>query len=247
MIPYIRQRRILEVIDDKEILSFDDIATLLNGVSPSTIRRDLKQLEKTGKIEILQGGAARSLKNSSQDIPLLCKQHANLQQKDKIARYAANLVYDGQVIYIDSGTTAFAMIKYLKHKKIKIVTSNILVLSQLEDVHFNCYILGGEIERTLGSVFGSITENLLKDMYFDKSFIGVTGCSFDHGLTASSFPEANKKRIVMEHSSHSYVLVDSSKFGNRSFSKAFDVDKCTVITDKKVPDLYEFPHYIVAH
>ena len=144
-------------------------------------------------------------------MPLITKQQVHTAEKDLIGKFAADLVKNGEVIYLDSGTTPLAMVKYLKHKDIQIVTSNTMLLFQLEDSKFTCHILGGEVEKSLGSVAGAVTDNLLRDMFFDKSFIGCTGIDSSRGITTPDFREASKKRIAMEHSSLTYVLADSGK------------------------------------
>ena len=246
MIPYLRRRKILEELEVKELIYLDEFAEILDDTSPSTIRRDLKLLVGEGKIDLLQGGAARLSKTSSYDMPLISKQQVHMAEKDAIARLAAEQVKDGEVIYLDSGTTPLSMVKYLKNKDIQIVTSNTMVLFQLEDSKFTCHILGGEIEKSLGSVAGAVTDNLLRDMFFDKAFIGCTGVSSPYGVTTPDFREANKKRIAMEQSSITYVLADSDKLGKRALCKAFDTDKCTLITDKNKPELDDIADCLIA-
>lgn len=246
MISYLRRKAILEEMEIRELMYLDDFSALLPDTSRSTIRRDLQQLRNEGKIELLHGGAARRLETSSYDMPLISKQQIHTAEKEILARYAASLVADGEVIYMDSGTTPLPMIPHLRNKKIQIVTSNIMILFQLEDTQFTCHILGGEVEKTLGSVVGPVTDNLLRDMFFDKSFIGCTGISSVYGVTTPNFREASKKRIVMEHSGKTYVLADSSKLGKKSLCKAFDASRCTLITNADKEELTEFENYLIA-
>ena len=246
MIPFLRRKKILEELEVKELIYLDEFVEILDDTSPSTIRRDLKLLQDEGKIELLQGGAARISTTSLYDMPLSSKQQVHMAEKDIIARYAADQVKDGEVIYLDSGTTPLTMVKYLKGKDIQIITSNTMVLFQLEDSKFSCHILGGEIEKSLGSVVGAVADNLLRDMFFDKAFIGCTGISSAYGVTTPDFREASKKRIAMEHSAHTYVLADSDKLGKRALCKAFEVNKCTLITDSDHSELKDIPYYFIA-
>lgn len=72
-------------------------------------------MEKEGEITLLRGGGA-CLKRGSYEVPVISKFSKNVEEKERIAKYAADLVKDGESIYIDSGSTALMMIKYLREK-----------------------------------------------------------------------------------------------------------------------------------
>jgi DeoR family fructose operon transcriptional repressor len=231
MIPYVRKTRILAELERSEIVYIQDLLAILSDVSESTLRRDLRNLEEEGLVEQLQGGAAKLKKASSYDMPIESKQLMHTEEKDRIARTAASLVRDGEVVYIDSGTNALLMVKYLKAKKIQIITSNTYVLRELEKASFTCHVLGGEVSPLLGSVFGPVTDNLLRTMHFDRAFLGATGFSVRSGVTTPDFNEANKKIIVKERSDAVYVLADHSKAGKEALCKVFELNECILITD----------------
>jgi DeoR family fructose operon transcriptional repressor len=247
MIPYVRKKIILRELEIKEVVYIADLIPILEETSESTIRRDMKQLAEEGKIELLQGGAAKLKRTSSYDMPLESKKFLNINEKERIARFAATLISNGEVIYIDSGTTTLGLVKYLLDKDIRVITSNTAVLSMLHDVAFSCHIVGGDVETALASVVGPVTENQLRDLYFDKAFIGATGFGLKSGITTPDFREASKKKIVMNNSAKIYLLADSSKYNNHALCKAFEISECTIITDKAIPDLDGVAEYIVAN
>jgi len=244
MIPYIRHQNILSELEKHEIAYVNDLSDIL-GISASTIRRDLNTLSEEGQIVLLRGGAVK-LKTGSFDLPIQAKQLLNIDKKDRIAKYAASLVKDGDVIYIDSGTTPFMMMKYLKDKKITVVTSNTQVLEMLAETDITCIILGGEITKNLGSIVGPITEKLLSTMFFDKSFLGASGFSLNGGINTPDIREATKKEIVRANSKVTYVLVDSSKVNKTSFCKAFNIDQAVIITDERNERLEKHAQFIIA-
>jgi len=246
MIPYLRRKKILKELENKDIVYIQDLLTVLEEVSESTLRRDLKTLEEEGLIEQLQGGAAKIKQNSSYDMPIESKQFMHVQEKESIARMAASFVKDGEVIYIDSGTNTLLMVKYLKHKKVQIITSNTYVLRELENAVFKCHILGGEVAFHLGSVFGPVTDNQLRTLHFDKAFLGATGYSLRSGVTTPDFNEANKKRIVKENSDVVYVLADHSKMGKEALCKVFELNECILITDEMNEMLEGLDNYILS-
>ena len=105
MIPYIRRQKILDYMDGKDVVYLKDIAAFLSR-SVSTVRRDLVGLEKEGLVKLLNGGAA-TLQSRSYDLPVEKKRQTNIEAKEIIARKAAELVENGDVIYIDSGTVSY--------------------------------------------------------------------------------------------------------------------------------------------
>ncbi|SIQ42654.1 DeoR/GlpR family DNA-binding transcription regulator [Halanaerobium kushneri] len=245
MIPYVRRKKILNDLNKNELIYIEDLINKFSEVSESTIRRDLKQLEEDGYLDYLSGGAVK-LRTTSYDMPLQKKQELHTKEKKAIARYAASLVQEGEVIYIDSGTTTLEMIDYLKDKKIKIVTSNTVFINNIHEYKFDCILLGGEISSDLGSVGGPITERQLQELYFDKAFIGASGYSLESGINTPDTREATKKRIVKEHSKKTYVLVDGSKAYKQTFCKAFDIDECVIITNEENSILKENAEYVIV-
>lgn len=101
MIPYERRQILLNELEKQDMVTLSDFARALHGVSESTIRRDLKILEGEGQIVLLRGGAAK-IKTGSYDTPIHSRGLYKIKEKEAIARTAAKLVHDGEVIYIDS-------------------------------------------------------------------------------------------------------------------------------------------------
>ncbi len=246
MIPYLRKKTILAELQINDIVYIQDFLALLKDVSESTLRRDLRDLEEEGMIEQLQGGAAKIKRTSSFDMPIESKQLIHIQEKEAIARIAASFVKEGEVIYIDSGTNTLLMVKYLKQKKIQIVTSNTYVLKEMENAAFTVHILGGDVAARLGSIYGPVTDNQLGTMHFDRAFLGATGFSIRSGVTTPDFQEANKKRIVQKNSDAVYVLADHSKAGKEALCKVFELTDCTIITDTMCDILEGLDTYILA-
>jgi len=229
MIPYIRRQMILDYMSGKEVVYLKDISEFLNS-SISTIRRDLGSLEKEGLVKLLNGGAA-TLQSRSYDLPVAKKSQINIEAKEIIAQKAADLVEDGDVIYIDSGTTTIIMMKFLKKKKITIVTSGLAFPRDQLTPDIKLIYLGGELLVDLESLVGTITEKQLLSMYFDKAFIGANGYC-DQGVFTFDLREARKKEIVMNQSRKAYLLVDTSKEGKRGFARAFGLEDCILITER---------------
>jgi len=231
MIPYLRKTNILEYINEHEVAYIEEMSKEFN-VSISTVRRDLNELEAEGRISLLRGGAVK-VAREEYDAPVIRKKLINREVKDIIAQKAAELVDDGDTVYIDSGTTPGAMFKYLRNKSITIVTSGLPDVEEIQKGKCNVIFLGGELIPELESMVGTLTEKLLAGMYFEKAFIGANAYSEEHGVFTFDVREARKKEIVKDHSQKVYLLADTSKAGKTAFSKVFDMSECILIDERE--------------
>ncbi|MDD3339214.1 MAG: DeoR/GlpR family DNA-binding transcription regulator [Lachnospiraceae bacterium] len=245
MIPYERRLQMLQLLEQKEIVSLEAFLKDLQNVSESTIRRDLKTLAAEGQITLLRGGGA-CLKKGSYEIPVNSKTIQFVSEKEKIARYAASMVKDGEAIYLDSGSTALRMVKHLRNKQVTIVTTNALIFSELQETNMNCFMVGGEINISTASISGTITNTMLESNYFDKAFIGASGFSMVAGINTPDMREAEKKRIVKKNSAEAFILADGSKDGKSTLCKIFELGEVPIICDKSSDLLISTGNFILA-
>lgn len=250
MIPYERRLQMLKLLEQKDVVSLEDFCTALNGVSESTIRRDLKTLSAEGQITMLRGGGA-CIKQGSFDAPVNSKTILNVNEKERIARYASSLVKDGEAIYLDAGSTVLRMVKYLRNLQITIVTTNILLLREMQennidDRNIRCFMVGGEIKASTASLVGTTTNNFLRDYYFDRAFIGASGISLTAGINTPDVREAEKKKIVKQNSTRTYVLADSSKSGITTLCKVYELGEVPIICDKQTDLIVNSGNYMIA-
>lgn len=244
MKPSQRRERILALVREAEVMTIDELVEVM-GVSSSTVRRDINRLMEVGDLIALRGGSVR-LNEQVSEPSTSAKALLNPAAKTVIAEVAANLVDDGDVIYLDSGSSALQMMPLLQHKRIQLVTSNMQVLALADDFAGSIIVLGGEYLPNLGSVVGPMTARELSQMSFDKAFIGASGCSRRGGINTFDMREASKKRIVHERTRRPYVLADSSKFGVDTFYTAIDLAECQVITEAYDELLESAQGYLIA-
>lgn len=245
MIPYERKKEILQLLENADIVTLEDFCDLLNDVSESTIRRDLKTLEKEGHIELLRGGAAK-LKGGYYDTPVTSRNQINVEEKELIAQKAACMVNDGDVVYIDAGSTPLMMVKYLIGKKITIVTTNTEIGTKLMGSDIECILVGGKLDVRTASVYGGMTIQSLQQLFFDKAFLGASGFSMKAGINTPELEEVKKKQIVRHNSRKTYVLADSSKDGKETMCKIFEMGEVKIICDRETDTLKECGNYIIA-
>ena len=229
MIRYERKRLIMELLTTSDVAYIADLAQA-TGASDSTTRRDIDELVAEGKIVALRGGAVR-LNQRMTELPTTVKALINKDEKTTIAAAAARQVTDGDTIYLDAGTTALQMIPFLKGLTLQIVTSNTHLLTLVPDPGIRITVLPGDYLASTGSIVGSLTEDQLRRMFFDKAFIGASGVSARAGVNTFDVREAMKKQIVHANSDQSFVLVDHTKFDKSSLYQAIDPGETVIVTD----------------
>lgn len=116
MLPIDRRNIIVEYLEEHGSAKVEDLALKLD-VTPMTIRRDLQYLEDNQVVSRIYGGAV--LKSGlTGEVPYKKKLVSHKDEKKRIAEYAAGLVEDGQIVFLDAGTTNIEIGKLLKHKRI---------------------------------------------------------------------------------------------------------------------------------
>ena len=233
---YQRRKRILEILDKKESISVKELSNYFN-ISEVTIRNDLNNLAKEGKIIRTHGGAV-SLNDTKYEQAYHIRKSKNHNLKVKIGKAAASLVEDSEVIFIDASSTASEMLPYLKQKsELTVITNSIEVCNTLimyRNIHL--IILGGNVRRESLSTVGSQVEDIIKYGNIGKAFFGAKGFDILHGLTDINQDEINLKKSVANKSQKIIALIDYTKWDKVSFGTFAPTDNIdTIITDKKAP------------
>jgi len=232
MIPYERQKKIIRLIAGKDLVKIDELQVQLPNISISTLRRDLKALETNGNIEYLVGGAIKATATTS-ELPMSEKATLHEEQKKQIAVRAANEVCDNESVYIDSGSNSSLLLNQLLDRDITIYTTNTTVFNITRKIKATIILLGGRYNPSISSLSGTLTENNLIGLYFDRAFLGVNGVDDVKGVTTPNIDEATKKRLIRKNAKQTYLLCDSSKFHRVSSVRAFDLKDVILISDKK--------------
>lgn len=232
MLTKARQSLILERVKAEGFVKNTDLEKELN-TSISTIRRDLIELEEAHLLKRVHGGA-QSLTALAEEPSILEKSSKNVQAKQKIAHYAANLIQPDSIIFLDAGTATFEMITYLP-KHITVVTNSILHGNALAEADIPTYMIGGMIRPRTRAVVNTTAYQQLSTMQFDQAFIGVNGIDLAQGFTTPDPNESQLKALAIKQSAHSFILGDASKFGHSSFMTFASFEEATLLTDN-VPE-----------
>lgn len=225
-----RQQKILKLVQKQDIVKLQDFVDA-TGASESTIRRDLSQLEEMNKLKRVHGGAAR-IHQKAEEPSILEKSSINLYEKQLIAKAAAELVNEGDCIFLDAGTTTFQMIPYLENKQITVVTNGFAHIQSLMDKGLTTYIVGGFMKNKTGAIIGSKASQSLMEYNFDKAFIGANGVHPKSGYTTPDPEEASVKNLAVKLANETFILADSSKINEVAFAKIVPLQSGTLITNQ---------------
>jgi len=184
------------------------------GVSEATIRRDLKDLDAAGCLQRVHGGAVRP-RSPAPEPPILQRTHEQAACKDQIGRAAAELIADGETVFLGSGSTVLAVAQHLKDRRDLTVISNSLpVINLLADLpQITVIVLGGLLRPSELSLIGHLAEQSLAELRADKVVMGIRAIHLEHGLTNDYLPETMTDRAVVRLSSKVIVVADHSKVG----------------------------------
>lgn len=206
-----RREKILEAVRNNGDVSVNDLSEQLQ-VSPLTIRRDLQYLEDHRLLERFYGGARVSMDTAGGS-----SGNKKTIRKEKIAKYAAGLLEDGDSVFINTSSTALAVVKYITRKNITIITNNGNIINEPNPSQATVVLLGGELRYKKGAMVGDFALNNLEHVTAKKSFVGCGGICPDTGMTTELLNEVNINRLMLERvSKAAYILADCSKFGIRS-------------------------------
>lgn len=227
-----RRQLILDYLKENSSASVTTFSEMFNA-SESTIRRDLVALSKMGKINKVHGGATvlnqEFLKNEDN---VEVKSLKNISEKEKIAKYAASQINDGDFVYVDAGTTTYLMTTYLTDSKATFVTNGIAHAKMLSKNGCKVYVLGGALKDTTEAIIGLVAATNLQKYNFSKAFIGANGVSEKQGFTTPDTDEAMLKAVAIERSFVSYVLCDNTKFGKVSAVSFAQLDSACIVCDR---------------
>lgn len=211
MLPSERQKKILDLLSTKDVVTIPELITEFK-ISIETVRRDLAILEKQGSIQKVYGGA--KIKDSSFSEPTMENRMVNgLLQKESIGKKCCEFINDGDFIFIDSGSTTYQITKHLMNKKnLTIITNSIPVVNELMNTDFEIIIIGGKLRHNERSVVTYDYIFNFSQLNIQKSFICAGGITIQNGISDFNMQEAVTRKIIIERSREVFVAADSSKF-----------------------------------
>ncbi|MCM3226957.1 DeoR/GlpR family DNA-binding transcription regulator [Terribacillus saccharophilus] len=229
-----RLLKIVDIVNKQGIITVNDIIHELN-VSDMTIRRDLDELDKAGKLVRIHGGAQSITHAMDQELSHVEKLDVQVEEKTQIASLAASIVSDRDTVFLGPGTTIELLARHLLHKKIRIITNSYPVFEILtQSDTAEIMLIGGDFRKNTGTFVGPLVNSSLQKLNFTKAFISANGVHNEE-ISTYSIEEGEAHQIALNNSRSKYLLVDHTKFNREDFYVFYNLhDMDYLLTDDKI-------------
>ena len=230
-----RKNIILNILEERGEVTVKELADEL-AISEITVRRDLTVLTADGLVYRTHGGIMK-VELTKTPFHFANKAAVNVEEKDNICRLAAKEIQEGDIIFMDCGSTVFRLCQFIRNKKIHVITNSLPIVYELMNSSVKINLVGGEIDPERQAVHGRIAEEHIGRYKADRAFIGVDGISVENGLSAFSEIEAGITLAMFANSAISYLLCDASKVGKDKYFQFAPLNSLDVmITNKRTEE-----------
>jgi DeoR/GlpR family transcriptional regulator of sugar metabolism len=231
MAPEERRRRIVTAVRSGTTHVADLARTF--GVSEMTVRRDLRVLARSGKLERVHGGAVETVPEPPFDEIAV----ERLDAKDRIGAAAAALIRDGQTVMIDIGTTTLQAARHLRGRPVTVVTTNLAVYEELvADPAIELVLSGGLVRRNYRSCTGILAEDALRGLSADVALLGTSGIDSELAVWDTTMIEVPTKRAMIDAAQRVVLLADAQKFSMTGLVRVCGADRIDhIVTDAAIP------------
>lgn len=239
MLSAARHRIVLAAARSASGIRVEEMARNL-GVSASTIRRDLQELEKQRLITRVHGGAVAldgAAFTAEPEPPPRQRAQEHVAEKRLIGERAAKLITDGQTVLLGGGTTAEHVLPNLQERQhVTILTNNLHTAAvAAKNEALAVVVLGGYLRRGEMSLLGHLTIDPLTQLTIDIAMFGAYAID-KKGIMGADLAESETERALVNASLNLVVLADSSKFDRRGPIRLASANRIsTLITDSDAP------------
>jgi len=211
-----RLDKIAQLLREHHVVRVQELCDSM-GVSPATVRRDLTEMESRGLIRKVHGGAVSV--DTRLDEPLFDdKTTVHVEEKQRIAHAALDLISPNDSIFLDGGSTVLALAALLgEMRRLTVVTNSLRVASALSGSRPRVIVIGGELRALSETFVGPLTGLMIEKLHVDTAFMGTIGLSLAKGLTTTDPREAYTKQRIIESANRVVLMADSSKINTVSF------------------------------
>jgi DeoR/GlpR family transcriptional regulator of sugar metabolism len=230
-----RRRYILEILGRDGKVLIPELSTDL-GVSEDTVRRDLRDLAGEGLLQRVHGGA---LPRSPSTANYAARQQQAPDAKARIARAAAGLITNDQVVLLDGGTTALQVAQHLPRElRGTIITpSPPIAVALAEHPNVEVVILGGRLYKHALVSVGAATLDSLRMVRADLCMLGVGGLHPELGVSTDDLEEAHVKRAMIDSAAEVVALTSAEKINTASPYIVGPLSQLDyIVTESEVPD-----------
>ena len=237
--PEDRRNKIIDIIKAKNgNITVKDLAYNIE-ISQSALYKDLKILENQRLIE-KSYGKIKFIESGEKKHNFFLNMQKNAGQKKAIGKQAALMVNDSETIFVDGSSTTFYFCEELKKRNLKnitLITNSIFIPREMiMDDNINLILVGGMVNKFIGTSDGDVWERLVKDnFYADKFFFSCYSMSTEVGILDPIQTDSSMKAVFASKSRKRICLIDSSKFSLYSTFNWLGLDSIDlIITDSDV-------------
>lgn len=205
-----RLNDILAIVRQEGRVTVDDLAARM-GVTAQTIRRDLAELDESGQLERVHGGAI--LRSGTVNIAYQERAALNAEEKRAIARMTAAQIPDGASLFLSIGTTTEAVARELKrHSGLMVLTNNLNVANILcDDPEVNVVLTGGNLRHSDGGLTGPLAQAAIADFKVDIAILGCSALDARGDVLDYDLAEVALNRQVLGLARRAWLVCDHSK------------------------------------
>lgn len=228
-----RLQQILSYVEEHKSMTVEEAVKAYHA-SPATIRRDFNLLTQRGQLDKMWGGvmAASNAQIVDSRSPVRLRKTQFHEEKVRIAKAAADLVKDGDVIIIDGGTTTLEMATFLANKRIQVITNSILIAQKIDEINANAgievFLTGGLLYSGSASLVGPHASEIIHSFHAKWLFLSTGGVS-DFGVTNSNVLVVETERAMIKQCEKKVMLSDHSKIGKNDLVKLCDISDLDIL------------------
>ena len=239
MLKEARLSKIIDAVKKQKYVSVHALMSLTDS-SESTIRADLIELDRKGKLLRLRGGA-QAINDETLSYELSVDEKMGIQSaaKKAIALKALTLIRPNMLIYLDAGTSTYSLAQELNIPGLTVITNSVRIAHEVMSLGVKAYIVGGEIKLSTDALVGAFAQESVSRFRFDLGFFGANGVDLKAGFTTPDIIEAAMKETAFNHCEKAYVLADSTKFDVVTAVSFHPFDPTALITDTITKDAYK--------
>lgn len=232
----VKEQQILQLISN-DCMTVKEISKRL-FMSEATVRRKLIKLENQNLIIRTHGGAVLNLNQRIyKNIPLYLRTSQLNEEKKLIAAKAVKLISDGDVLFVDSSSTALYLLSYLRSlKNITVCTNSLKAAMILAEMEISCVFLGGNVIPNEQACNSEETAEMIQRINADLFFFSCDALSLDGVLSDNSKHSCYLRSKYMKNAEKSVLLIDNTKLDKKyhyTLCTLGDIDYC--ICDKALP------------
>ncbi|MFP8965189.1 DeoR/GlpR family DNA-binding transcription regulator [Pokkaliibacter sp. CJK22405] len=231
-----RQQAIMDLLVEHGAVDLEELSQRFE-VTRMTVHRDLDELEQSGLLRKVRGGA--TIEAGTQfESDFRFREKKDTGAKEAMATRALELIEPGMTVMVNDGSMAAVLGEKLKEKRpLTVITNNAAVIDCLKaETGIRLIALGGAYSAKYNGFFGVVTEASLRQLRADVAFLSspaVSGTSVFH----MDDEVVRAKRAMMASAARTCLLINHNRFGRTALHVLADLSEFdTVITDKAPAD-----------